>query len=70
MPRLPLLLNASQRDAGATIDAGVDLRTGEHRIQVRVHNAGCRSGIGIDEVGVSISRIIRALYVAVHEEVS
>ena len=56
-----------QGDAGATIYTGVDLRTGEHGIEIRVHDAGCRRRVCVDEVGVGVGRIVRALCVAVTE---
>ena len=52
-------------DAGTTVHAGVNLGAGQNRIAVSVHDAGSRSGVGVDEVTVGVSRIIRTLGVAV-----
>ena len=54
-----------ERDAGATVHAGVDLGTGQDGIAVSVHDAGGAGGVGVDEVGTGIGRVIRALGVAV-----
>ena len=52
-------------DAGTTIHTGVNLGAGQDRIAVSVYDSGSRSGVGIDEVAASVSRIIRTLGVAV-----
>ena len=52
-------------DAGTTVHAGVNLGAGQDRIAVSVYDSGSRSGVGIDEVAASVSRIIRTLGVAV-----
>ena len=54
-----------QVDACTAIHAGVDLGAGQHRIAVSIHDAGSGSGVGIDEVGVGIGRIIGSLDIAV-----
>ena len=38
-----------QVDAGSAVHAAVHFRAGENRIQVCVHNAGCRGCIGVDD---------------------
>lgn len=52
-------------DAGATVHAGVDLGAGQDRVQVCVHDAGGGGGVGVDEVGVLVGLVVRALRVAV-----
>ena len=54
-------------DAGTTIHTGVKLGAGQDRIAVSVYDSGSRSGVGIDEVAASVSRIIRTFGVAVTE---
>ena len=54
-------------DAGTTVHTGVNLGAGQDRIAVSVYDSGSRSGVGIDEVAASVSRIIRTLGVAVTE---
>ena len=54
-------------DAGTAIHTGVNLGAGQDRIAVSVYDSGSRSGVGIDEVAASVSRIIRTLGVTVTE---
>ena len=54
-------------DAGVAIHTGVHLGAGENRIQVCIHDAGSRGGIGIDEVGVFLSFVVRTLCIAIAE---
>ena len=54
-------------DDGTTVHTGVNLGAGQVRIAVSVYDSGSRSGVGIDEVAASVSRIIRTLGVAVTE---
>ena len=52
-------------DAGTAIHTGVHLGTVEDRVQVCIHDAGSRGGIGIHEVGVLVGLVIRTFSVAV-----
>ena len=54
-------------DACTAVHTGVNLGAGQHRIAVSIHNAGSRSGIGIDEVGVGIGGVIGTLHITVTE---
>ena len=54
-----------QRDAGTAIDAGVDFGPGEHRVQVRVHDARSRGGVRVDEVRACVGWIVRTLHIAI-----
>ena len=52
-------------DAGSAVDAGIYLASLKDRLTVCIYDAGRRSRVGIDEVGICVGRIIRSLQIAV-----
>lgn len=54
-----------QVDAGSAVNAGIHFRAFKDRLSVRIHDARSRSAVGIDEVAVLISLIIRSLQITV-----
>ena len=56
-----------QVDAGSAVHAGVNFGAFEDRLSVRIYDAGSRCAVGVDEVGVLVSFIIRSLQITVTE---
>ena len=56
-----------QVDAGSAIHAGVHFGTFQDRLSVRIHDAGSRCTVGVDEVGILVSLIIRSFQITVTE---
>src|SRR5574344_2113608 len=54
-----------EADAGATVYTGINLRAGQNRISVSVHNAGSGGRVGVDEVSVRVSLVIGAFRITV-----
>ena len=52
-------------DGSTTLDTGIHLRTVNNLVAVSIYDAGSSSGVGIDEVAVSVDLIIGALCIAV-----
>ena len=52
-------------DAGSAIHAGVNLGTVHNRVACRINNSRSSCAVGIDEVGIGISWIIRSFNVTV-----
>ena len=50
-----------QIDTGSAVNAGVDFGTFKDRLSVCIYDAGSRCTVGVDEVGVLVSLIIRSL---------
>ena len=56
-----------QVDAGSAVHAGVHFGALQDRLSVRIHDAGSRCTVGVDEVCVLVSFIIRSLQITVAE---
>ena len=56
-----------QIDTGSAVNAGVNFGAFQDRLSVRIHNAGGCCAVGVDEVGVLVSLIIRSLQITVTE---
>jgi len=56
-----------QVDAGSAVNAGVDFGTFKDRLSVCIYDAGSRCTVGVDEVGVLVSLIIRSFQITVTE---
>ena len=56
-----------QVDAGSAIHAGVHFGTFQDRLSVCIYDARSRCTVGVDEVGVLVSLIIRSLQITVTE---
>lgn len=52
-------------DRSTTLDTGVHLRTVNDLVAVSIYDAGSSSGVGVDEVAVSVDLIIGTLCIAV-----
>ena len=56
-----------QVDTGSAVNAGVDFGAFKDRLSVCIHDAGSRCAVGVDEVAVLVSLIIRSFQVTVTE---
>ncbi len=54
-------------DGSPAVNAGVDFGTFQDRLSVSVHNAGSGCAVGVDEVAVLVSLIVRSFQIAVAE---
>ena len=53
--------------AGSAVHAGVYFGAFQNRLSVRIHDAGSRCTVGVDEVCILVSLIIRSLQITVTE---
>src|SRR5699024_102483 len=56
-----------QIDGSSAVYAGIDFGAFKDRVPVGIHDSGSRCAVGVDEVGVLVSLIIRSFQIAVAE---
>lgn len=66
-PLVAVAVEGVQVDAGSAVHAGVHFGTFQDRLSVCIHDAGSRCAVGVDEVGVLVSLIIRSFQITVTE---
>lgn len=62
-----MLTDCIQVDIRAAVYAGVCFGAFQNRLSVRIHDAGSRCAVGVDEVGVLVSLIIWSFQITVTE---
>ena len=66
-PLIAIGIERIKVDARPAVHTAVNLGSIQDRLAVRVHNARSRGAVGVDEVGVCVGFIVRALRIPVTE---
>ena len=64
---VPVAVESVQVDGSPAVHAGIDFGAFKDRVPVSIHDSGSRCTVGVDEVGVLVSLIIRSLQITVTE---
>ena len=64
---VPVAVESVQVDGSPAVHAGIDFGAFKDRVPVSIHDSGSRCTVGVDEVGVLVSLIIRSFQIAVAE---
>ena len=66
-PAVAVAVERIEVDGSTAIHAGINLRTVNDRLPVRVNDTRSRGAVGVDEIRIRISLIIRSLRIPVPE---